>query len=160
MAIEDVAKKAMEAEIGLIRMAAEKHPDHEAVKANQHVLKAGPKTWSCGGTMQLGGFVWWGLNVDIIFTDFKRGFMFTAKGGPDWAVTGVACAVTGSFVVDPKTLSSQKCRFTLKQGSVGEGYITLTLYKTDGTFLGSMSGLAEGLGFASLSGEGKLTMAS
>ena len=63
-------------------------------------------------------------------------------------------------MVDPKTLSSQKCRFTLKQASFEEGYITLSLYKTDGAFLGSVSGLAEGVGFASLSGEGKLSMAS
>jgi hypothetical protein len=179
---------ALRADVQRIRDYAAVNPDDEFVKANEHLLlKERPsirrfqsaasvqaavassalETWTCGGSANMSGFVWWALGGTVMFAP-PLGFLFGASGGPDWALSTFTSGIAGSFVVDPQkirdtemhpedsgvgTVFKGKCRFQLSQGGAGAGGIRISFYSTNGTYWGLLGGVTAGLGGASVSGE-------
>lgn len=153
---KEMVRIANEREILRIRKHIADHPDDDFSKANQHLLGDG-QSWHCFGTIEMTGFIWWAMSVQIVFTDFSHGFVFSASGGPDWAVAAFAGDVAGSFVVDPNTLVKGKYRFSLSGGGLEVGGVTFSMYDTNRKYLGQMYGVVAGGGGLSLSGTGSLT---
>lgn len=156
------SKAALDAEIAKVRSAAANAPTSKFALANQHVLTESFTPSVCAGTIDTAGFIWWALLCDGGGTDFTGAyaFSFNASGGPDWDIAEFSCDVAGAFVVDPSTISGP-ANFTLAIGGVDAGAVSLSLYSTDNqTFYGTLAGVAEGIGVATLSGSGTLSVSS
>ncbi len=179
--LESEVEAALHREIKRIQEYAEANPDDEFAKANQHLLLKGGRssktlaaasaeTWHAVGSVELAGAAWWVLGASVNFAP-PIGFLFGAKGGPDWAAGAFTSGIAGSFVVDPAiirreemrpeesgigTVYKGRCRFQLGQLGAGAGAIRISFYSLKGTYWGLLGGMSGGLGGASLSGEGDL----
>ena len=182
--LESEVAAALREEIKRIQDFAEANPDTEFAKANRHLLLGGGRplaarsdaaiaataseeTWKCVGSVNMSSFVWWALGGTVMFAP-PLGFMFGAKGGPDWALSTFASGIAGAFVVDPQiirdkemhpegsgvgTVYKGKCKFQLGQLGAGAGGVRISFYSLQGTYWGMLGGVSGGLGGASLSGE-------
>jgi hypothetical protein len=175
--IESAIDAAQRAEFERIRNYAKGHPGDDFVQANQGLLQQeGLKveTWTAAGNASMTSFVWWALGGGVAFPgQIPLAFLFGAKGGPAWALSTFTSVIAGSFVVDPKKIVNSDefrlektpigwvkkgpCNFQLSEGGVGPaGGITISFYSSTGTYWGVLTGIAPGIGGASVSGEAEL----
>lgn len=166
MDLKQINDQALTKFIGQLKAAPEGSP---IVAANQHLLGAsvGASTWAGGGMLELAGFisvvgrgVWWTAECDVALTDFSSGVKavsFSASG-TGFMVGAIEGEVVGAFVVDPATIPSGDCHYTIGVGAVEEGAVTLFLYSTSGTLYGNFTGPSEGLAAGDMSGTGKLVV--
>ncbi|WAI01722.1 hypothetical protein [Methanogenium organophilum] len=155
---KEVTDQAYNQTIEMIREYAEKYPDDEFVTANQHILGGVTETWSCGGPIEMSGFLWWAYSAQVICDISQmKGFIFSATGGPDTCVSAFAGPLFGKFAVDPRTIKDGKYRFSLTMGGTGAGSVTLSLYEMNKKYLGTLSGVIAGAGMCNISGTGKIT---
>ena len=156
MELKERAQKELEQEINRIKEFAAEHPDDDFAKANHHVLKELGAPWHCAGMIEMSGLVMWALSLQVDFAPPKY-LIFSAAGGPDWAVSVFAGDVFGSFVVDPATLVDGKYRFSLSQATYEVGGCSFHLYDMDRKLLGTLTGVVGGIGASSISGIGKIS---
>jgi hypothetical protein len=172
--LESEVQAAMQAEIGRIREFAKAHPDHEFAKANQHVLEAPAETWTGIGNVDMSGFIWWAVGGGLAFPSLAPlGFLFGAKGGPDWSVGVFAAVIGGSFILDPKKIANSPefklektpigwvkkgpCNFNLSGGGLGPaGGVSMNFYSSTGVYWGAFGGYAPAFGGGSVSGQAEL----
>ena len=154
---------------------AKSHPDAEFVQANAELVAKNGKveTWAAFGNANMSSFIWWALGGGVAFPgEAPLAFLFGASGGPDWALSTFTSVIGGSFVVDPKMIVKSAefklekspigwvkkgpCRFTLSEGGVGAGEVNISFYSMSGTYWGTLSGVAGGIGGAGVHGEAEL----
>ena len=160
--MEDLAtinQRALKDHIEEIRSAPE---GSEILGANKDLLAdRGSTTWPGGGTLTLGGFIWWTASCNLVLTDFSSGAkaVHFSASGTGFMVGAIDSEAAGAFVVDPKSIGG-KCHFRIVSGAYEAGAVTLFLYGKDGKFYGNFTGIAEGLGGGTTSGTGKLVVIS
>jgi hypothetical protein len=186
--LESEVQAALRTDIKRLQDYAKANPGDKFVKANQDLLKgvrgdairagpaggpagpaAGTETWIAVGTVDLSGFVYWGLGGGVLFgVDRRFGFLFGAKGGPDLAVGAFTSVIAGAFVVDPAictqdtqgqevpgigTVYKNSCNFQLGQLGGGAGAVRISFSSLTGTYWGMLGGISGGVSGASLTGQ-------
>jgi hypothetical protein len=156
MNLEEIAVAEMENELSRLRELAARDPKSSLAQANQASLQGNEERWHGTGTIEMAGVAWWALSLPAILPHHNS-FIFSATGGPDWAVTVFAGPVAGVYVVNPSTLKSGRYRFTLNQATFKAGGVVFHLYSMKGKLLGTNTGVIGGVGVSSLSGIGKIS---
>jgi hypothetical protein len=151
----DLALKHYRATIARIKAAPQ---DSSIALANAN-LNANLPVWAGGGVLDVAGFVYYTMSLNVALTNFTPGaksVSFAAKG-LSWIIAATTCQVVGMFGVDPATVGGD-CLFQLEIIAAGGGATILTLYSSAGLMYGSFVGPGEGLGAAIVSGSGTLTV--
>jgi hypothetical protein len=158
MCITERAKQVLEDRQTRIRDFSKLQPDHPFAIANKQAIEASEQnTWNATGLLSVTGVVWWALNLTLDLA-YPNVIMFNATGGPDFDFAVFTADVTGSFVVDPSTLSGEM-QFSLQGEAVGTGEVSIDLYINNwNTWVGSFAGIVLGVSLIpSLNGEGTCT---
>lgn len=135
-------------------------PDSAVVKANQHLLNGTPTVYVGGGSVELGGFIYYTLECTIFMTDKSLGIelvKFTANG-KSWGAGAFGCTVAGAFYMDPTTIAGP-CHYELGIAGDGDGVVTFTLWsENNGPQYGLFDGNVDGIGAGVFSGHGNLVV--
>lgn len=158
--LEHLKKRALEVhkdKIRSIKDFVDQHPDHPFSLANQHVVSLPDQSsWDAVGVLSMTGLGWWALNLSVDLTSFSEAVIFSATGGPDWTISVFTSAVVGYFYIDPSHLRGE-CSFNMEAVSGVVGEVSIDLFKSDGTQIGSFLGPVLGVSLSKLTGTGKIT---
>ena len=153
--LKALADQALNERIAQIVDFSKDNPDHKVAKMNAG-LGESDERWHCAGALEIAGFAWWTLHVQMDFA-YPQVRLFNASGGPSWALTAGIGAIAGSFVVPAEKLTPGTYNFSVSQLSFKVGGIGFDLFDRNHKLLGTCYGVIAGAGGASLSGSGELS---
>ncbi|PIB93604.1 hypothetical protein [Caulobacter sp. FWC2] len=140
-----------------IKAFAAANPEHPYTLANRSVLELADtdSSWDAAGILSMSGALWWALNLTLDLAP-PHVVIFNATGGPDWDIALFTSSVFGYFLVDPSTLHGTY-DFRMQAVAGVDGEVSIDLYQTNGTQIGSFAGVVLGVSLSKLSGSGTIT---
>ena len=150
-------EKALEHFINQLKSEPKESP---IIEANKHLLEGANSTWAGAGLLELAGALKWVVSCDLALTDLSTGVKAIElyASGFGFMAGAVESEVIGAFVVNPSTIPSGDCQFSITTEAVGAGLVSLFLTSKSGTLYGNFTGPAEGISLGSMSGTGELTI--